>query len=72
MTYRHSAIFHLMLAAMVGYIAAYAVQRKGMYEKLKEDYLIKVKAQQLNWSSFMYLKFKNIEKSNCGQIEVLF
>jgi len=33
---------------MVGYIAAYAVQRKGMYEKLKEDYLLKVKAQQLS------------------------
>ncbi|HPN70853.1 MAG TPA: chloride channel protein, partial [Saprospiraceae bacterium] len=48
MTDRHSAIFHLMLAAMVGYIAAYAIQRKGMYEKLKEDYLTKVKAQQLN------------------------
>ncbi|MBK8633174.1 MAG: chloride channel protein [Saprospiraceae bacterium] len=48
MTDRHSAIFHLMLAAMVGYIAAYAVQRKGMYENLKEDYLIKVKAQQLS------------------------
>lgn len=47
MTDRHSAIFHLMLAALVGYLAAYAIQRKGMYEKLKDDYIRKLKSQEL-------------------------
>ena len=47
MTDRHSAIFHLMLAALVGYLAAYAIQRKGMYEKLKDDYIKKLKDQEL-------------------------
>ncbi|MCB0646817.1 MAG: chloride channel protein [Saprospiraceae bacterium] len=48
MTDRHSAIFHLMLAALVGYLAAYAIQRKGMYEKLKDDYIKKLKNQELH------------------------
>jgi H+/Cl- antiporter ClcA len=35
MTDRHSAIFQLMYAAMVGYLVAYTIDRKSYYERMK-------------------------------------
>lgn len=42
MTDRHSVIFHLMIAAMVGNIAALIIDRKSLYDHLKEGYLEEV------------------------------
>jgi H+/Cl- antiporter ClcA len=39
MTDRHSAIFQLMYAAMVGYLIAFTVDRKSFYERMKERLL---------------------------------
>lgn len=39
MTDRHSVIFHLMIAAMVGNIVALVIDRKSLYDHLKEGYL---------------------------------
>ena len=39
MTDRHSAIFQLMYAAVVGYLVAYVVDRKSYYERMKERFL---------------------------------
>jgi len=38
MTDRHSVIFHLMLGAMAGSVAAYLVDKKSLYDHLKEEY----------------------------------
>ncbi len=38
MTDRHSMIFHLMLAAMAGSIAAYVIDKKSLYDHLKHEY----------------------------------
>ncbi|HMQ50358.1 MAG TPA: chloride channel protein [Saprospiraceae bacterium] len=42
MTDRHSVIFYLMLAAMLGYLSAYFLEKQGIYDKFKLDYLKKV------------------------------
>lgn len=39
MTDRHSAIFQLMYAAMMGYLIAFAFDRKSYYERMKERLL---------------------------------
>ncbi|MBK8499677.1 MAG: chloride channel protein [Flavobacteriales bacterium] len=39
MTDRHSAIFQLMYASIVGYLIAYVVDRKSYYERMKERLL---------------------------------
>ena len=39
MTDRHSVIFHLMLAGMVSNIAAFLIDKKSLYEHLKELYI---------------------------------
>ncbi len=39
MTDRHSAIFQLMYASVVGYLIAYVVDRKSYYERMKERLL---------------------------------
>ena len=39
MTDRHSAIFQLMYAAMVGYLIAFTIDRKSYYERMKERFL---------------------------------
>ncbi|MDQ3099795.1 MAG: chloride channel protein [Bacteroidota bacterium] len=39
MTDRHSAIFQLMYAAMIGYLIAFTVDRKSYYERMKERLL---------------------------------
>ena len=39
MTDRHSAIFQLMYAAMVGFLISYAIDRKSYYERMKERLL---------------------------------
>lgn len=39
MTDRHSAIFQLMYASVVGYMIAYVVDRKSYYERMKERLL---------------------------------
>lgn len=39
MTDRHSVIFHLMVAALVSNLSAMLVDKKSMYERLKEEYL---------------------------------
>ncbi|MBK7384923.1 MAG: chloride channel protein [Flavobacteriales bacterium] len=39
MTDRHSAIFQLMYASIVGYLIAYVVDRKSFYERMKERLL---------------------------------
>lgn len=39
MTDRHSAIFQLMYAAMVGYLIAFTIDRKSYYERMKERLL---------------------------------
>jgi len=39
MTDRHSVIFYLMLAGMFAYLVAMLVDKKSVYEYLKEDYL---------------------------------
>jgi H+/Cl- antiporter ClcA len=39
MTDRHSAIFQLMYAAMVGYLISFAIDRKSYYERMKERLL---------------------------------
>jgi H+/Cl- antiporter ClcA len=39
MTDRHSVIFHLMVAALVSNLSAILVDKKSMYERLKEEYL---------------------------------
>ncbi len=39
MTDRHSAIFQLMYAAMIGYLVAFTIDRKSYYERMKERLL---------------------------------
>jgi H+/Cl- antiporter ClcA len=39
MTDRHSAIFQLMYAAMVGFLISFAIDRKSYYERMKERLL---------------------------------
>ena len=39
MTDRHSAIFQLMYAAMVGYLISFAIDRKSYYHRMKERLL---------------------------------
>nr|AIA12422.1 Voltage gated chloride channel [uncultured bacterium] len=39
MTDRHSAIFQLMYASMVGYLIAYVIDRKSYYERMKDRLL---------------------------------
>jgi H+/Cl- antiporter ClcA len=39
MTDRHSVIFHLMLSGMISNLTAWTVDRKSLYEHLKNDYL---------------------------------
>lgn len=41
MTDRHSVIFYLMLAGMIAYLFSMLVDKKSVYEHLKEDYLKK-------------------------------
>ena len=43
MTDRHSVIFQLILAAMIGYLVATGLQRKGLYDKQKEGFLEKAR-----------------------------
>jgi len=46
MTDRHSAIFQLMYASMVGYLIAYVIDRKSYYERLKDRLVREIP----NWS----------------------
>jgi H+/Cl- antiporter ClcA len=46
MTDRHSVIFHLMLAGMISNLSAWTVDRKGLYDHLKNDYLEEAHAHQ--------------------------
>ena len=46
MTDRHSVIFFLMLAAMAGYLTAFSLEKEGVYDKFKHDYLKLVKARE--------------------------
>ncbi|HRH36960.1 MAG TPA: chloride channel protein, partial [Flavobacteriales bacterium] len=39
MTDRHSAIFQLMYAAIVGFLIAYVVDRRSYYDRMKERLL---------------------------------
>ncbi|MBW7886847.1 MAG: chloride channel protein [Bacteroidetes bacterium] len=39
MTDRHSAIFHLMLAAMLSHLTARLMQKESFYERIKHDFL---------------------------------
>jgi H+/Cl- antiporter ClcA len=39
MTDRHSLIFHLMAAGMIANLAAYSIDRKSLYEHLKQRFL---------------------------------
>lgn len=43
MTDRHSAIFFLMLAGLIGYLGAYAIRREGLYDEQKNDLLSKIR-----------------------------
>jgi H+/Cl- antiporter ClcA len=43
MTDRHSVIFHLMLAAMVSNLTSMVVDRKSLYEQLKDEYMEEAK-----------------------------
>jgi H+/Cl- antiporter ClcA len=43
MTDRHSVIFHLMLAGMVAGLASYLVDRHSFYDRLKMQYISKLK-----------------------------
>jgi H+/Cl- antiporter ClcA len=45
MTDRHSAIFQLMYAAVVGYLIAFTIDRKSYYERMKERLLKALPAQ---------------------------
>lgn len=39
MTDRHSVIFHLMLAAMISTLVSYFIDKRSLYERLKEEYV---------------------------------
>ncbi len=39
MTDRHSVIFHLMLAALTSNIAAFLIDKRSLYEQLKQEYM---------------------------------
>ncbi|MBN8668120.1 MAG: chloride channel protein [Chitinophagales bacterium] len=39
MTDRHSVIFHLMLAAMIASLVSYFIDKRSLYERLKEEYV---------------------------------
>jgi H+/Cl- antiporter ClcA len=43
MTDRHSAIFFLMLAGLIGYLGAFAIRREGLYDEQKKDLLQKIR-----------------------------
>jgi len=43
MTDRHSVIFHLMLAGMIAGLASYLVDRHSFYDRLKMQYIDKLK-----------------------------
>lgn len=45
MTDRHSVIFHLLLAAMISNIAAILIDRRSVYDWLKDSYLKELEAQ---------------------------
>lgn len=44
MTDRHSLIFFLMLAGVVSYASAWLVDKRSLYEQLKEDYLKEIES----------------------------
>lgn len=44
MTDRHSVIFFLMLAAMMGYLVAFSLEKEGIYDRFKQDYLKAVRS----------------------------
>lgn len=46
MTDRHSAIFHLMLAAMLSHLVARLLHKESFYERIKNDYLKKFEEQE--------------------------
>lgn len=46
MTDRHNVIFHLLLAAMLSSIAAYLVDRRSLYDKLKNTYIAALEQQE--------------------------
>ncbi|MGV3530064.1 MAG: chloride channel protein [Flavisolibacter sp.] len=43
MTDRHSVIFQLLLAAMISNVVALLIDRKSLYDRLKEDYMVEEK-----------------------------
>lgn len=48
MTDRHSVIFHLMLAGMVAGLASYLVDRHSFYDRLKMQYISKLKGHEID------------------------
>jgi H+/Cl- antiporter ClcA len=48
MTDRHSVIFHLMLAGMVAGLASYIVDRHSFYDRLKIQYISKLKGLEVD------------------------
>lgn len=47
MTDRHSVIFHLMLAALIGNIAALVIEKHSFYEQLKHTYIDEIKEEMV-------------------------
>ena len=52
MTDRHSVIFHLMLAGMVAGLASYLVDRHSFYDRLKMQYISKLKGNEADTEDF--------------------
>ncbi|MCU0404935.1 MAG: chloride channel protein, partial [Chitinophagaceae bacterium] len=61
MTDRHSVIFHLMLAGMLGNLSAWLIDRKSLYDHLKADYLKEANHQD---SAFTHQSVKKSDKSD--------
>lgn len=51
MTDRHNVIFHLMIAGLLSNLGALLIEKKSLYERLKEDYLAEGKIPESTGSS---------------------
>ncbi len=59
MTDRHSVIFHLMLAALISNLTAMIIDRKSLYDQLKEEYIEEAKHYEEPVNGF-----KNFQKKS--------